>query len=174
VVAGQSVVRPPAIDLEAANHIEKLEMELERTRRPPPARLAGQQAKDIPWRRVQPDAFCTILKADTVFDGDEILRTWNAMRSALLSREIMPISVNTNAEITAVLTGYGAEVFNEANACIPAEYRPKTRRAGDEYKGTLWSAIQIFGPTLYMGNTHVPFKDNTFQITDTHASTDGR
>ncbi|MPQ56381.1 hypothetical protein [Duganella sp. FT27W] len=86
IVAGQSVVKPPAIDIEAADYIEQLEKELARARRRLPNLLPGQLEKDVPWRNVQPDAFCFILGETTVFDGKEVLRTWNAMRDALLKR----------------------------------------------------------------------------------------
>lgn len=172
IVAGQDVIKPPAIDIEAANHIEQLEKELARARRRLPNLLPGQLEKDVPWRNVQPDSFCHIMSEMTVFDGKGVLRAWNAMRDALLKRhdgKFTPLAVNTNADASAVLTQYGAEIYNKAHECIPAKYRSEPKKAGDVMRSQLWTFMNIFGPFLYMGNTEVPFKENTFTLIDPRA-----
>lgn len=60
-----------------------------------PERLPGQLQSDVPWRKIQPDTFCFVLKQDTAFDGDGILRAWNAMRDALIARASVAVPAMT-------------------------------------------------------------------------------
>lgn len=105
-LAGQSIIKPPDIDIEAAKHIEKLERELTALRRKvrvaPNELLDGQLETDIPWRRVQPDSFCDILTHTTAFNGSMILRTWSAMKRALEARLFPAALFDTDAVYAAM------------------------------------------------------------------------
>lgn len=118
-VGGSQIIKPPAIDIEAANYIEKLENELARLRKG-------------------------------------------------------PIDVNMNAEVVTTLSAYGARIWTDDDAAWKSEV-PRVKlplrpmKEGDELKTSLWSLMRLYGECFNPGITEVPFQDNKFRITNTHA-----
>lgn len=72
--------------------------------------------------------------------------------------------VNMNNRATAVLTAYGADIYNSHYSDVPAKYRPEPVQAGDTIDKPLWDLMAIFAETFFNGNPNVAFMDNHIEI----------
>lgn len=73
---------------------------------------------------------------------------------------------NLNAMCNAVLTEYGAKLWNAQFEKTPPEYKPEKVKAGDTLKAQLWELMQVYGAGFFNGmpSSKLPFVDNEIEI----------
>jgi hypothetical protein len=74
--------------------------------------------------------------------------------------------INANSEFKAILTAYGAELWNEYREDSIATRNRQEAVAGQELRETLWTFMNAFGPALHIGNPLVPFEDNAITVVE--------
>lgn len=71
------------------------------------------------------------------------------------------MNVNLNDSCKVILTESGAKVLNQAIYQVGA----RKYNEGDIYRAQLWSLFYDFGKECFLGNSELPFKDLTIEVT---------
>jgi hypothetical protein len=78
---------------------------------------------------------------------------------------VLPLTINTNSEVSAVLTRFGADILKAYYWQFPAKVRPPVLNAGDTVTDTLWHLMMVFGKHMYNGG-QVPFENNEIKLVE--------
>lgn len=74
---------------------------------------------------------------------------------------------NVNERVTVRLTEHGMAVLDtyEARLNLPRAYRRHRVTDGNQWRGELWSLMELWGPTI-SHHSDVPFVDNVIEFAD--------
>jgi hypothetical protein len=87
--------------------------------------------KDMPVETVNLDAACYYLKSETHFDGDEILKAWNALVQFYIAHSAMPVAARPQDKNQALHAAPAvADLTEDQNKAISENYSNRWQKPG--------------------------------------------